>query len=137
MDLCYRCYQQKEHMYVRGDRPTKVCVECYEQHYLSTCKYTTEREALKEQTKRYQKRKQEIVLEHLQNNPCMDCGETHIVVLDFDHRDPNDKHKEVSILLANGSIKQLTEEIEKCDVVCSNCHRKRTAKMFGSWRICS
>ena len=33
------------------------------------------------------------------------------------------------------SLKRLEEEIAKCDVVCSNCHRIRTQLTYGSYRI--
>ena len=74
------------------------------------------------------------VAEYLRNNPCRDCGETNIIVLDFDHRNPKDKTCQVGKLLYT-CIPRIQAEIEKCDVVCSNCHRIRTAKMFGSWRL--
>ena len=58
--------------------------------------------------------------------PCMDCGQTYpYYVMDFDHRDPAVKDKNVSQLLSYG-WKRFLAEIEKCDVVCSNCHRERT-----------
>jgi hypothetical protein len=74
------------------------------------------------------------VAAYLLKNPCMDCGEANIIVLDFVHRDPKSKICQISDLLYK-SIPRIQSEIEKCDVVCSNCHRIRTAKMFGSWRL--
>jgi hypothetical protein len=60
--------------------------------------------------------------------PCTDCGgrfEPH--QMDFDHREPDSK----SFHLLTGramlmSTKRLMAEVEKCDVVCANCHRLRT-----------
>ena len=66
---------------------------------------------------------------------CFDCGIKNPIVLDFDHRDPKEKKFTISDLARVGwSLKFLNEEIKKCDVVCANCHRIRTAKNFG-WRI--
>jgi hypothetical protein len=63
---------------------------------------------------------------YLLEHPCVDCGEADPVVLEFDHM--RDKVKAVSVLLSNGhEWKQILAEIEKCEVRCANCHRRRTA----------
>jgi len=60
--------------------------------------------------------------------PCMDCGGSFpVVCMDFDHRDPGTKNHNVSDLVKVGSVRILEEEIAKCDIVCANCHRIRTA----------
>ena len=56
---------------------------------------------------------------------CSRCPESHPATLDFHHRNPQDKDDAIGQLIVNGvSMKRLTEEIAKCDVLCSNCHRK-------------
>lgn len=51
--------------------------------------------------------------------------------MDFDHRNPADKIKELSKLAnKNWSERKLLEEIAKCDLVCANCHRDRTQRRF-------
>ena len=56
---------------------------------------------------------------------CKVCGENHIATLDFHHRNPEDKKLDITRAVANGwGIKRLQKEIDKCDVLCSNCHRK-------------
>jgi hypothetical protein len=63
------------------------------------------------------------------NKPCMDCGSRYpACVMDFDHRQGEDKYSSISKLVGNWmcSEKQLLEEIDKCDLVCANCHRIRT-----------
>lgn len=62
-----------------------------------------------------------------ENKPCMDCGNIFPpVCMDFDHRDPTDKVDNIARLVVRGNKAKLLEEIEKCDLVCANCHRKRT-----------
>lgn len=60
------------------------------------------------------------------DNPCMDCGIRYpYYVMEYDHRE--DKIDTVSRMVRNGSgIRRIKEEILKCDLVCSNCHRIRT-----------
>lgn len=68
--------------------------------------------------------------EHLidiKNVPCMDCKISYpSYVMDLDHRDPADKVADINIVISSGSWKKFYAEIEKCDVVCANCHRERT-----------
>lgn len=61
------------------------------------------------------------------NRPCMDCGIKYPhYVMDLDHRDDAEKVAVVSDYSKGFGKKRLLEEIAKCDVVCSNCHRERT-----------
>jgi hypothetical protein len=73
-----------------------------------------------------------LLLAFLLDHPCVDCGENDPVLLDFDHRDPSSKRSEVARLASTKSWPQVLAEIEKCDVRCANCHRRRTARQF-SW----
>ena len=66
-----------------------------------------------------------FVLEIKNNSFCKECGENHISTLDFHHRDSSEKDFDISLMAGLGKSKKLIlEEIEKCDVLCSNCHRK-------------
>lgn len=68
------------------------------------------------------------VLIYLQQNGCIDCGEKNPICLDFDHV-TGTKSYNISEMVSNSfSLKKIFQEIEKCVVRCSNCHRKRTAK---------
>ena len=58
---------------------------------------------------------------------CFDCGEAHEpYIFDFDHRDPNTKTADPGALMAQSSMERIREEVDKCDLVCANCHRRRT-----------
>lgn len=75
------------------------------------------------------------VLEHLRCHPCVDCGEDDPVVLEFDH--VGEKTASISVLLSQSATRKAVEaEIARCEVVCVNCHRRRTAGRAG-WRRAS
>lgn len=63
----------------------------------------------------------------IKNVPCMDCGHNFPpVCMDFDHRDPEQKVGTISSMIgSNCKREDIFEEIEKCDIVCANCHRIR------------
>ena len=72
------------------------------------------------------------VREYLLNHRCLDCGETDLRVLDFDHI--GEKTLDICEMVARGApVRALATEIRLCEVVCSNCHRRRTA-VRGAWR---
>lgn len=57
---------------------------------------------------------------------CKDCGNQHPAVLQFHHRDGTDKKDVVGQLISTHKTwKQIQEEIDKCDVLCANCHAIR------------
>ena len=68
------------------------------------------------------------LLNAIKNVPCLDCKESFPpYCMDFDHRDPDSKVNNVARLIANNyKMDDVLAEIAKCDIVCSNCHRKRT-----------
>lgn len=73
-----------------------------------------------------------FICQYLLKNPCIDCGETDIAVLEFDHKGKVPKFRAVSHLLRNrSSLIRVEEEIDKCEVRCANCHRRKTAKDFN------
>lgn len=73
------------------------------------------------------------VIEYLSNHPCVDCGEGDIVVLEFDHL--RDKKFEISKMISNCcNWESILLEIEKCQVLCANCHRRKTSKQLNYYR---
>lgn len=67
------------------------------------------------------------ILEESKNKPCMDCGIQYpFYVMQFDHRDPTLKLFSLGREAWKYSVEKIKTEIDKCDVVCSNCHAERT-----------
>lgn len=72
------------------------------------------------------KRNANFLREYRMTHPCVDCGESDWVVLEFDHV-RGVKFKDVGLLSGRGaSLAVIKEEIAKCDVRCANCHRRVT-----------
>ncbi len=60
------------------------------------------------------------------NLSCECCGESHPACLDFHHRDPSKKFLEVSVMVRDKyPIYRIQEEVDKCSVLCKNCHAKQ------------
>jgi hypothetical protein len=112
----------------------KACQSLYlRNHYLkNTVQYNMRR---LESSRRYRTRNRSYVIEYLRTHPCVDCGETDAIVLDFDHVNPQNKERAISILARSGySLDRLKREIGRCEVRCIHCHRRRTAKQFA-WNM--
>src|SRR5574343_77243 len=72
------------------------------------------------------KRRQKMLSEfvnNLKDNPCMDCGgKFSPVSMDFDHRENKKYNISWMVRYNKNSTENILKEIEKCDLVCSNCH---------------
>lgn len=106
------------------------CKECFRQYF-------RKRGALHRLQSGAAKRRRQalakpFVRRYLETHTCTDCGESDPAVLEFDHVGP--KRNGLRILAhAGASLDLLRDEISKCEVVCVNCHRRRTA-LRGNWR---
>ena len=83
----------------------------------------------------YYDRNTRLVMEYLLQHPCVDCGEADPLVLQFDHREPATKRREVSCMIRDYAWPQVEAEIAKCDVRCANCHQRRTAHQLGFRKV--
>jgi hypothetical protein len=82
-----------------------------------------------QQARRRQWDEQSALLARLRDVPCADCGNRFpTCAMDFDHRDPAQKEYTVSRMLLRTSTEAILAEATKCDIVCANCHRLRTAE---------
>lgn len=119
----------------------KVCVKKYNENY-----YRLKAESIKAGAAQYRaqnkgsiaRRVEQRLLENSQyiqkikeETPCTDCGIDRLppFCMDFDHLEGTDKRCNVSKMMMSAySLKTLKEEIAKCELVCSNCHRLRTLR---------
>lgn len=80
----------------------------------------------RESSRRSRDRAREYV-DSAKGGPCVDCGDLlPPYCMDFDHV-RGDKVDNLARMVSNGTgIEKIQQEIDKCDLVCANCHRKRT-----------
>lgn len=72
------------------------------------------------------------LVEYKRAHPCVDCGENDPLVLDFDHIDPTEKSVSISTAIARYyKLDAIKQEIEKCEIRCANCHRRKTAHQLN------
>ena len=90
------------------------------------------RSSVKQHSKERRVRNQRFVYDYLKDHPCVDCGENDPIVLEFDHKDRSVKAFHVSDISRRAySLATIIAEIEKCDIRCANCHRRKTATQLG------
>jgi hypothetical protein len=76
-------------------------------------------------------RNREYTFNYLNEHPCVDCGESRILALDFDHVRGLKEYDICEMVRYGMSLKRIKNEVSKCDIRCSNCHRIKTANQFG------
>jgi hypothetical protein len=117
----------------RGQRDN-LCRECRadykHEHYLANRQRYVDQARVRKQVLALERTI--YLIEYFRTHPCVDCGEHDAVVLEFDHL--GDKSFDVAQALPYRRWQSLLDEIAKCEVVCANCHRRRTARRRGSLR---
>lgn len=120
----------------RADGLQSHCRKCNKER--SRAYYSANIEAHKTATMKRKKKAIELsqrkIVEYLQKHPCVDCGYSNILALEFDHR--NNKESNIATAVANGwSWDRIKKEIDKCDVRCSNCHKIKTAIAGNFYKV--
>jgi len=136
---CGRCGESKpvsEFAWRRKERGQRhnMCRPCHAEYHREH--YLANKQRYIDQAGRTKKRlrleRTLFLLRHFETHPCVDCGETDPVVLEFDHR--GEKAFEVTAKLEQRKWESVLAEMAKCDVRCANCHRRRTAERRGALR---
>lgn len=118
----------------RGIRQTrcKTCMRAYsKRHYRANKKAYNEK--ARRWDKAHKKAVQQYVIEYLIEHPCVDCGETNPLVLEFDHIHGNKVAAVSELISEKNSLRKVKAEIAKCEVRCGNCHRRVTAERENWW----
>jgi hypothetical protein len=105
------------------------CRDCqnsyHKQHYQDNVKNYKDRAKKRNKSSTEKIR---IFIQEQKDKPCQDCGIKYpYYVMDFDHRPGEEKCFAIANMArTRPSLEKVIEEINKCDIVCSNCHRIRT-----------
>jgi len=87
-----------------------------------------------EKSKSYEKNNRKYMYDYLKNHPCEECGETRIAALQFDHIEIKNKSFTIGHYGRKTGIVKLKEEIEKCRILCANCHAVHTSEQFNWYK---
>ncbi len=112
-----------------------ICLECqrtYSRAWYANNRARQAATARRNDDKRV-RRATAFVQAFLSTHPCNDCGQPNSIVLEFDHL--RAKKEEISAMVRRGApISSIALEMEKCEVRCANCHRRKTARDRGWYR---
>lgn len=117
MKNCVVCNEE-----LSGQKKMYCANKCKQKHHYERIKYQTN--TYHSQTIRSYKRK--LYLINLLGGCCKVCEyNKNLSALEFHHRDPNKKDSKLDMrTLSNRSMEYILEEVSKCDLLCSNCHRE-------------
>jgi len=128
MKKCSKCQAPKElsefgkNKNNLKDGTSSYCKECMRSY--TKVDFENKKEYYKKRMRLYKRQQNKWYRDLKESLSCIKCGFSHPAVIDFHHRDPKDKEFTISVEIYNGfSIERIMKEIEKCDVLCSNCHR--------------
>lgn len=124
--ICTKCKIEKPNLEFNKKKSSKdgmssYCKECNKEnlklHYKNNKKYYYDK------SRAYLKKVQKWFNEYKETLKCNRCPESRPWVLDFHHLNPNEKEGSISNMLSTSSRKKILAELDKCEILCSNCHR--------------
>tara|TARA_R110000851_G_scaffold78423_1_gene173043 strand:- start:21398 stop:21841 length:444 start_codon:yes stop_codon:yes gene_type:complete len=137
--ICNVCKKEKKIKDFSRNKKCKICHNKWQNEYYHKKNKTKHIKRVKENNRENKFMRQHKMMEYLTKHFCVDCGESDPVVLEFDHIEPETKKKGgVSRLMTTQSWiswSVIQEEIDKCEIRCANCHRRKTAKQFNHYRF--
>jgi hypothetical protein len=131
MITCNKCKQKLEISFFskNSSKPNghnSTCKKCQQEyaknHYILKKDYYILKSKVNKKT--FYQNNLNKINKYKANQTCMYCTESDPCCLDLHHRESDKKEYTIANKLANFSWANLEKEILKCDVVCSNCHRK-------------
>lgn len=143
MKTCSKCANEKSETeyFVKDKKSGRLhaqCKTCYKEHrkifYAEHYRKHGDRYRERARLRRAKvKRSTQLALiRYLTDKACTVCSESDIRVLEFDHIDPSTKCFGISVGITDGRPwDDILHEIEKCQILCANCHKKRTAAQYG------
>jgi len=103
------------------------CVKCHKlyrkKHYLEN------KQKYLDKAKANRAKYRKDFLDWIKSQKCNICSNNDFRVLEFHHK--RDKEYNISKKVGKVKFETLKKEINKCEILCANCHRIKTAEQFG------
>ena len=122
--ICQSCETEKDssQFWKRRGSLQPNCISC--QSAINKARYAANPSRQKANALKNMRQRFALFQQWKQTLHCCNCEESSAVCLDFHHIDESTKLFEVGGSAGDTSFARLDKEIQKCVVVCSNCHRK-------------
>lgn len=129
-----KCEKHNEQKILSGKKyRCRSCNKEYQEKWYKNNKALQSKKVLNNK-KRNKQINAEFICDYLSKNPCVKCGEKDIIVLEFDHIE--DKNYNIAKMIGGGHcLDKIKEEMAKCQVLCANCHRRKTALQQNNYKI--
>jgi hypothetical protein len=127
---CTKCKQEKlEKLFGFRNKSEGIrradCLECYAK--IKAKHYKKNKSKYMSAQQKARQRNRDFIRECLQNSSCTDCKNPDWRLLEFDHvRGTKFAGISEMCFTRKCSVEKIQEEIDKCDIVCANCHRLRS-----------
>lgn len=127
--ICSKCKIEKPISEFRWKNKAKgimhsQCKECQKAQEKVHYQESKERQIAVKETAQFQKNRNIQLVENARAVGCRKCGEKRSYVLDFHHKNPEEKENVIAHMLKSSGEDKLIAELAKCDVLCANCHRE-------------
>lgn len=126
MKKCCRCKEEKSEVEFNKktsnpDGLERYCKECHRKK--NQRHYQNNKKKYKTSANKHKRDRRSWYQEIKSTLKCFICSEDKPWRLGFHHLDPTEKELEISLMISKGTSKQkIIEEMNKCIVVCHNCH---------------
>lgn len=115
----------------RKDGLNSYCKECHAVYRREH--YEKNKQKYIKKSARWRRKQRIRFYTWLKTQKCTDCENNDFRVLEFDHV-LGDKSYNISKKIEGSLLETLQEELDKCEIVCANCHRIRTAERDGYYK---
>jgi hypothetical protein len=122
MKICSKCKQEKELDNFSNKGESNWCKTCVRE--ASRESYLRNKDKILNKSKIKDKENTDRFNEFKSTLFCNKCKENRWYILDFHHIDPKEKEFNICNIKRTKNIDKLKKELEKCVVLCSNCHRE-------------
>lgn len=127
--LCSKCKQELPVENFRWRNKTKgtlhsQCKQCESEAEKIRYAQSKERRTSVNERALLTKEKNQQIVEEFRSCGCQKCGEKRSYVLDFHHKIPDEKTNTIAHMIKSSSEKNLRLELQKCIILCANCHRE-------------
>lgn len=121
--ICSKCKENLvlENFSLKRGKPQAYCKDCHKEY--RKIHYENNKQKYIDKASLYRKDFYKWFENFKRTLKCHNCNESRHWVLDFHHLDSETKDNNVSTLIGTCSKTKVLEEIDKCIVLCSNCHR--------------